>query len=171
MGRAILAVFTGDLVTALVVSALFTGAFLARGDERTYQPGTCDVSTLCVAIVMPASVDAARRGGFVCRAVARRATPVKVLAFLVAILGTVEAGYVLSGMPDPEPRTEPVGMLDAAGKSRPPTCMTTASPIIGVVGILHRRMRPRGSSRDRPDVVRTGYGRPGRGIAMGRGAG
>lgn len=136
MGRAILAVITGYLVMALVASALFTGAFLALGDDRTYQPGTYEVSTLYVAIVMPASFGAALLGGFVCRAVARRPNPVKVLALLVAILGAVEAGYVLTGMPDPEPRTEPVGLFGAAGKSRPPTWMTITNPIIGVVGVL-----------------------------------
>ena len=136
MGRAILAVITGYLVMALVVFVLFTGAFLALGDDRTYQPGTYKVSTLFIAIVIPVSVAAALLGGFVCRAVARRPKPVKMLAALVAILGAVQAGYMLTGVPDPEPRTEPVGLLDAGGKSRPPTWMTIANPIIGVVGIL-----------------------------------
>jgi len=137
MGRAIGSVVVGYIVMAVIVFAAFTVAYLLMGAERAYEPGTYDVSGLWIVVSIALSFCAALIGGRTAAAIARSATPPRVLAAIVLVLGIVMA-YTDSGSKATEPnvRAGSPSFMDAAQTSRQPTWLLYFTPLIGAAGVL-----------------------------------
>lgn len=137
MGRAIGSVVVGYIVMAVMVFAAFTVAYLLMGADRAYQVGTYDVSGLWIAVSIVLSFCAALIGGRTAAAIARSATPPKVLAGIVLVLGLVMAYSDSRGRaPESTVRTGAPSFMDAAQASRQPTWLLYLNPLIGAVGVL-----------------------------------
>lgn len=137
MGRAIASVVSGYVVMALIVFGTFTVAYLLMGADRAYQPGTYDVSSLWIAVSIALSALAAIAGGRIAGVIARTATPPKVLAALVLVVGLVmayaDAGRMASA---PNVRDAAPSFMDAAQASRQPVWLLYLNPLIGAAGVL-----------------------------------
>jgi ABC-type antimicrobial peptide transport system permease subunit len=136
MGRLIGSVIVGYLVTFGVVFVTFSGAYLAIGPDRAFQPGTYDVSMLWGGLSIVLGFVAAVIGGMVCAMIAKDPRGPKWLAVLVLVLGLAFAYPVLRQAPVSEPRTAGVGNMEAMGKARQPPWAALLNPVIGVLGVM-----------------------------------
>jgi hypothetical protein len=138
MLRATAGVIVGYLAMFLVVFVLLSGAFLALGVDRTFQPGTYDVTTLWLVVWFAVTALAGLAGGYVCAALsASRKAPV-VLAGLVLLLGLAMAAPVLMAKP-PEAnqmRGADVGNLEAMQYAREPVWVAIMNPVLGAAGAI-----------------------------------
>ncbi len=92
-------------------------------------------------------------GGIVTATIARTATPVKVLAGIVLVLGFMEAA--MHQMPKDDEtteqlvRAEELSFWEAASKTRPPAWYSFALPIVGCAGVvIGGRMRRGGATAE-----------------------
>ncbi len=140
MIRSILGVILGYLVMALVVMAGLTVAYLALGPDRTFRPGTYEITTAWLAVWGPVSLVAAIVGGVVCAKVSAHRTPAAVvLAGLVLVLGGVTAAAQISAEPptgDAAVRTGDTPNFEAMTNARSPDWVHLANPILGAAGVL-----------------------------------
>ena len=103
MGRAILSVIAGYFTMFVIVMVGLTGAYLAMGTDKAFQPGVYDVSTLWIGVWAAVSIIAAVIGGLVAGKIARTMTPVWVLIGIVLVLGLLQAVGIMVA---PEPAAE-----------------------------------------------------------------
>ncbi|HYH66748.1 MAG TPA: hypothetical protein VD866_18790 [Urbifossiella sp.] len=137
MGRAIVGVVLGYVVMFATLFLLFSGLYLVLGQERSFEPGSYEPSLLWTVVSFALGAVAAVVGGYVCARIARAATPPKVLAGLVLVIGLVFAVPVLRAASTPaEERTGDVGNLDAMMKAKQPAWVALANPFLGFVGVL-----------------------------------
>ncbi len=135
MARAILAGVVGYLTMAVFVVATFTGAYLVLGADRSYKPGSFDVSTLWLVVSFALAAVGALLGGLACRAIAKSPKPVVILAGFVLLLGAV-AAWAATKKADPGPRPAEVSSMEAMQKSVQPKWVTLVNPIIGAIGVM-----------------------------------
>ena len=136
MGRAIVGVVVGYVAMFATLFLLFSGLYLVLGQERSFRPGSYEPSVLwtVASFVLGA---AAVLGGWVCARIARTATPPKVLAGVVLVVGLLSAVPVLVTASAPaEERTGAVGNLDAMMKAKQPAWVAVANPFLGSLGVL-----------------------------------
>ena len=149
MARAILSVVVGYVVMFAAIFVLFSGLYLALGQERSFEPGSYDPSALWNAVSFTLGILAAVLGGYVCASISRTTTPPKALAGVVLVIGLISAVPVLMAATTPaEQRTGDVGNLDAMMKAKQPAWVAVANPFVGFVGVL-LGSRLRQSSRSR----------------------
>lgn len=135
MGRAIGAVVLGYVVMAVVVFIFFTLAWLVLGADGAFAPGTYEVSGVWIAMSIVVGLVAAILGGFVCAVIAKSATPPKVLAAIVLVLGLAMAIPELGGEA-PAERPAEVSMSEATQNAGQPGWILLLNPLIGAVGVL-----------------------------------
>lgn len=137
MLRAIGSVVLGYIVMLVTVFITFTLAYAIIGTGGAFKEYSYDVSTLWAVVSILLSLAAAIAGGLVCASVARSATPPKVLAGLVVVLGLVMAVPALQQAgPVEDPRPDSVGNMEAMMNARQPAWIALLNPIIGAVGVL-----------------------------------
>ncbi|MFO0796762.1 MAG: hypothetical protein U0804_04740 [Gemmataceae bacterium] len=137
MLRAVAAVVVGYVVMFATIFLSFSALYLLLGQERSFQPGSYEPSLLWNAVSFALGIGAAVFGGVVCVSIARAATPPKVLAGLVLVIGLLSAVPVLMAAATPaEERTGDVGNLDAMMKAKQPAWVALANPFVGFVGVL-----------------------------------
>ena len=137
MGRAILSVVVGYAVMFVAIFFAFSGLYLVMGQELSFQPSSYEPSMLWTVVSFVLGVGAAILGGFVCAWIARRATPPKVLAGVVLVIGLLSAIPVLMAAPtQAAERTGDVGNLDAMMKAKQPAWVAVANPFVGLAGVL-----------------------------------
>lgn len=137
MMRSIGAVILGYVIMFVGVFVAFTAAYLAMGAERSFLPGSYDVSPLWMVVMVLVSLVAAIVGGWVCAAVARSDAAPLVLAVLILVLGIAMAlPGVLGEPPAVGPRTGDVGNMQAMTKAQTPQWLTLLNPFIGAFGAL-----------------------------------
>lgn len=129
-------VVLGYLVMFALVFVTFTGAFFLLGVERTFQPGSYEVSMTWNVISVVLGLASAMIGGVVCLAVSRSQTGPRVLAALVLLVGLVMAVPVLTGSPAPATRGPEVSNTEAMMNARQPVWAALANPFIGAFGVL-----------------------------------
>jgi hypothetical protein len=150
--RAASGIALGYLVRSFFVFATFSLAFLALGADRSFQPGTYEVSEAWAFLSILLEIGAAIVGGFLCASVSRTKSAPIVLAILLLILGVV--GAVLMPPPGdlaPQPRPGNVGNFEAMQNASTPPWIEWLVPFVGAAGVLagaHLRSRtiPRISS-------------------------
>ncbi len=138
MGRAIGSVILGYLVMFAVVFVTFSLAYMAMGVDGAFRPGTYEVSGIWIVTSIVLGFVAAVLGGLVCGAIARSATPPKVLAAVVLVLGLILAVPVLtrSGEAETKPRSAEVGTMEAMQEAVQPVWIALLNPVLGAVGVL-----------------------------------
>jgi hypothetical protein len=137
MGRAILSVVVGYVAMFVAIFLTFSGLYLFLGQDLSFRPGTYEPSVLWTAASFALGVGAAVLGGYVCARIARAATPPKVLAGVVLVIGLLSALPVLMAADSPaEERTGEVGNLDAMMKAKQPAWVALANPFVGLVGVV-----------------------------------
>jgi uncharacterized membrane protein YeaQ/YmgE (transglycosylase-associated protein family) len=96
------------------------------------------VSNLWLAFSFAVGILGALLGGWLCAVIARTATPPKVLAGFVLVLGILVAvpGLLPLERPEPPPRTADVTVLEAMQHSKTPPIALLVNPVIGAVGVL-----------------------------------
>jgi hypothetical protein len=115
----------------------FSGLYLLMGQDLSFRPDSYEPSVLWTVLSFALGVGAAVFGGYVCAWIARKATPPKVLAGLVLVIGLAFAVPVLMAAKTPaETRTGEVGNLDAMMKAKQPAWVALANPFVGLVGVL-----------------------------------
>ena len=137
MGRAILSVVVGYVTMFAAIFLAFSGLYLLLGQDLSFQPGSYEPSVLWTVASFVLGVLSAILGGYVCARVARTATPPKVLAGVVLVIGLLSAVPVLVAAATPaEARTGEVGNLDAMMKAKQPAWVAVANPFVGLAGVL-----------------------------------
>ena len=137
MGRAILSVVVGYVAMFAAIFLAFSGLYLLLGQDLSFRPDSYEPSLLWTAVSFALGAGAAVLGGYVCARIARTATPPKVLAGVVLVIGLVSAIPVLTAAATPaETRTGAVGNLDAMMKAKQPAWVAVANPFVGLAGVL-----------------------------------
>jgi hypothetical protein len=137
MGRALKIAVIGYVAMFATIFLTFSGLYPALGQELSFQPGSYEPSMLWMVVSFALGVGAAVLGGYVCAWIARTATPPKVLAGVVLVIGLLSAVPVLMAASTPaEARTGEVGNLDAMMKAKQPAWVAVANPFVGLVGVL-----------------------------------
>ena len=137
MGRAIVSVVVGYVTMFAAIFLAFSGLYLLLGQDRSFRPGTYEPSVLWTAVSFALGLLASVLGGYVCARIARAATPPKVLAGVVLVIGLLSAIPVLMAAATPaETRTGEVGNLDAMMKAKQPAWVAVANPFVGLAGVL-----------------------------------
>lgn len=136
MLRAVLAVVAGYVVMAAVVFITFSGLYLALGTERTFRPGSYDVSAAWAVGSVVLSVVAAVVGGLVCAAISRGGRAPMALAAAVFVLGVLSAIPALTDSRPREARTGDVSNTAAMMNARQPVWFALAMPVVGAVGVM-----------------------------------
>ena len=129
-------VILGYLVMFAIVFATFSGAFFLLGVERTFQPGSYDVTMTWNVVSVVLSLAAAMIGGVVCVTIAKSPTGPRMLAALVLLLGLVMAVPALTAAPAPPTRGPDVSNTEAMMNARQPVWAALANPFIGAFGVL-----------------------------------
>ena len=137
MGRAIAGVVVGYVAMFAAMFLAFSGLYLLLGQDLSFRPGSYEPSLLWTVVSFALGVGAAVLGGYVCAWVARTATPPKVLAGVVLVIGLVSAVPVLMAAATPaETRAGEVGNLEAMMKAKQPAWVAVANPFVGLAGVL-----------------------------------
>ena len=137
MGRSIVSVVAGYVVMFATIFLAFTGLYLLLGQDLSFRPDTYEPSVLWLVVSFALGLAAAVLGGCTCAWIARTATPPKVLAGVVLVIGLLSAVPVLTAAATPaEARTGEVGNLDAMMKAKQPAWVAVANPVVGLVGVL-----------------------------------
>ena len=115
----------------------FSGLYLVMGQDLAFRPGSYEPSMLWTAVSFALGAGAAVLGGYVCARIARTATPPKVLAGVVLVIGLLSAVPVLMAASTPaEARTGEVTNLNAMMKAKQPAWVAVANPFVGLAGVL-----------------------------------
>ena len=137
MGRAIVSVVVGYVAMFAAIFLAFSGLYLVLGQDLSFRPGSYEPSVLWTAVSFALGAGAAVLGGYVCARIARSATPPRVLAGVVLVIGLLSAVPVLMAAATPaEARTGEVGNLDAMMKAKQPAWVAVANPFVGLAGVL-----------------------------------
>ncbi len=152
MLRAILSVIIGYVASVVWVTITMTVAWFALGTDFAYIEGTYETTISWSVIMLVLGAIGAVIAGLVVASIARTATPVKVLAGIVLVLGLVMAVYYQVGdaTADEAGQAVPVEeltMWEAATVAQPPAWYSYGIPIVGCAGIIiGGRMRRRSAS-------------------------
>jgi hypothetical protein len=137
MGRAILSVAVGYVVMFAAIFLAFSVLYLLLGQDLSFRPDTYEPSVLWTVVSFALGVGAAVLGGYVCARIARTATPPKVLAGVVLVIGLLSAIPVLMATSTPAvARSGEVGNMDAMLKAKQPAWVAVANPFVGLLGVM-----------------------------------
>ncbi len=135
MIRSILSVIVAYVAMAVLIFVSFTVAMLVLGTERTYQPGTYDVSGLWVIVSCTLNVLIGIAGGLVCVMIAKRGSKAPVALMVVMLVLGFAMAAMSGGREDPGPRVGEVSPMEAAAKSKAPGWSYWVTPVLGVIGV------------------------------------
>jgi len=137
MLRAAGAVIVGYAVMFVIVFATLTGSYLGMGAEKVFLPGTYEVTSMWLAVMILFSLVSAIAGGMVCAAIAKGKGAVWALVVLVVILGGLNTIPVVMASKAPlAVRTGDVPNLEAMMNGREPVWFALLLPFIGVAGVM-----------------------------------
>ncbi len=135
MLRKILGAVVGYIVMFIIVFATFSGAYLGMGTERTFLPGSYDVTTLWIVVSFVLGLIAAIVGGFVASLIGRGGA-VKILAGIVLVLGLLTVIFVAVSPKPADARTPEVSNMEAMSKAQQPLWVAILNPVIGIIGVM-----------------------------------
>jgi hypothetical protein len=134
MIRAIVGILVSYVVMAVVLTLLCLGGFVALGVDRFFQPDSYEVSALWMVLSLFITASTTVLGGYVCAAISRSMTAVKVLAVIVFSLHFV---FCFSKMrEDMHVRAGDVPIREVMNLAQMPLWMHVLTPTLGAVGIL-----------------------------------
>ena len=136
MTRTVVSVILGYVVMFVIVFVTLTASYLVLGMEKTFQPGTFNVTPLWIFVMLVFSLLAAIVGGKVCRMISNRKIASALLVALVVVLGLVSAVPALYAVEGNAVRTGDVSNLQAMMNAKEPKWVSVLLPVIGVIGVL-----------------------------------
>ncbi len=148
MGRVIVGVIVAYALMAVLIFALFTGAYLVLGPDRSFKPESYEPSVLWLAVSFALGLGAAIAAGFVAATIAPGTRVGPALAIVVIVLGLLMAIPNLTATPSTEARTSTVGNMEAMMKTRQPAWVAVLNPFVGAAGVMigaRLRGRPKAS--------------------------
>lgn len=132
LGAAVL----GYVGMAVFIMASFSLVWLVLGPDRSFQPGSWDVSSIWLAASLVLGLLAGVAGGWLCGKVQADMRGLWVLLGIVVVAGV--AGALLGAdAPPVGARPDDVSMLDATNSAQQPTWLDWLNPVLGVVGALY----------------------------------
>lgn len=136
MLRILASVIVGYLVLLVCLFALLTGAYLAMGTERAFQPGSYQVTLTWIVVSFVLSFAVAIVGGLVSRLVARNQTGPRALAVVVLVLGFAMAAMIAMSPTPPTDRPGDLPNMEAMMKAQTPLWVALLNPVLGAAGVL-----------------------------------
>ena len=138
MLRTIGGVVAGYLVTSLLVSAMFFGAYLQLGTDGLLVEGGYEPRTGWSVASLLLGFGGALVGGLVSITVGRSMKAATILASLFLVVGLLMAAMTQSrpAPAPPAPRTGSPGFQEMVQNGREPTWVSFSNPVIGGVGVL-----------------------------------
>ena len=136
MLRSTAAVVASYVAMVILIMGAFAGMWFGMGPDRLLEPGLW-TGNLFLCIAAPAiTLIAGLFGGWMCTKIAWGATPVKVLAGVVLVLGMATAYFTLQKPLPTEPRAPGMSMQEIMEKGREPTWLAIFNPIGGAATVL-----------------------------------
>jgi hypothetical protein len=135
MLRIIAGIVVGFIVMSIIVMAVFGIAWLALGNDGTFQPGSYWTTNTFNIIVLAGGTVAAIVGGLVCVLIARKTRAGFALAAIVMTIGIV-SGITQMNRPDPPARTGEITMKDLQTHGKEPTWFAFSKAILAGLGIV-----------------------------------
>ncbi len=132
--------------------AVFTGAYLALGPERVFQPGIYAVSPLWLVFYAVANLCAAILGGYRCAAISRSRNTCRVFAAIVFVLAFLLCIPALRADRTPHARTGDVPNMQAMHQAQIPAWMHLLNPFVCAVGVLCGSCRKRHAGSTPPQT-------------------
>jgi hypothetical protein len=120
----------------VIVFITLTASYLVLGMDRTFQPGSFDVTWLWIFVMLVFSFLAAIAGGKVCRIVSGTRLGLILLVALVVVLGLVSAVPALYAVEATAVRTGEISNLQAMMNAKEPKWVSVLLPVIGVIGVV-----------------------------------
>lgn len=136
MLKSILGVIAGYVAMTLFFFVVFTGAYLALGAERVFQPDSYEASTLWLVIYGVVYFCGGMLACFVCAAISGSRRTCQVLAFVVFIVGLVLCIPALRDSGGPNVRAGEITNMEAMRLNRMPDWIHLLGPAIGAAGVL-----------------------------------
>lgn len=145
MLRLILGVIAGYGVMSLFFFAVFTGAYIALGPERVFQPDSYEVSTLWLVIYGTVYFCGGILAGVVSAAIGRTQRTCQVLAFVIFVAGILLCIPAMRDSGGLNIRAGEVSNTEAMQLAKLPNWMHLLGPALGAGGVLMVSMRKFGS--------------------------
>lgn len=138
MVRNILGVVLGYVAIFVFVFITFTVLYFILGADRSFEPGTYEVSFIWIILSFILGLAAAVLGGYICVLISKNKKAALVLAGLVLVLGIVMAIPALGDTTNEvqEMRSTDVPNMEAMQKAKQPAVMLLVNPIIGALGVF-----------------------------------
>lgn len=136
MGRAIVGVVVGLIVSWVVVFAGLTAAYMGLGVEKVYKPGVYEVSSTWILVSIVVGLAGALIAGVTCAKIAKATKPAFVLALVMFVLGLVMVFMEMQKDHTPQPRLAEATMFEAMEKTTQPVWVAMLNPVIGSVGVI-----------------------------------
>jgi hypothetical protein len=135
MFRSILGVIVGYLAMLATIFLTLTGSYYLLGMERTFKPGSYDVTLLWVLVMTLFSVLAAFIGGRVCRLISGKPRAMIPLAAFVLMLGLVSAVATILASEIPVTRAGDVSNTQAMTNAQLPRWAALLLPVLCAAGV------------------------------------
>jgi len=135
MTRTILAVILGYAAMFVIVFVTLTASYFALGMEKTFRPGSFDVTPLWVLVMMVFSFVAAIVGGRVCRMISQKRLALSLLVVLILVLGLVSAVPALYAVETNTVRSGDISNIQAMMNAKEPKWVAAIMPVIGIIGV------------------------------------
>jgi hypothetical protein len=136
MLRSILAVIVAYVAMSALVMAGFSGLLFGVGIDGLLEPGTWKGNTLMCIAAPGITVACGLFGGWLCTKIARRRTPVLVLAGLVLGFGMMTAYFTLQKPEPTGPRPQGTTLKQFMEQGREPTWFALLNPVLGAAAVL-----------------------------------
>jgi len=136
MLRSIFGVIAAYIAMTLFFFVVFTGAYVALGAERVFQPDSYEVSTLWLVIYAVVYFCGGIVACLVCAAISRSQRTCQVLAFVVFIVGLALCIPALRDSGGPNVRAGEISNMEAMQLARMPDWIHLLGPAIGAAGVL-----------------------------------
>ena len=135
MIKSTLGVILGYLAMLATVFITLTGAYYLLGMERTFKPGSYDVTPLWVLIMVLFSIFAAFIGGRVCRMISGNTRAMIPLAAFVLMLGLVSAVATILAADVPVTRAGDVSNQQAMMNAQLPGWAALLLPVLCAIAV------------------------------------
>jgi hypothetical protein len=136
MLRSILAIVVSYVVMFVFAFAVFTSAYLGLGVERVFEPGSYDVSTIWIVLLIVIDFVAFILAGVICAAISKSKRTCMVFAIIVLVLGLIVSIPTAMKEHSAAARSGDVSNYQAMTMAQTPPWLCFLNPVLGAVGVM-----------------------------------
>ena len=136
MVKSILAVIVGYIVMAIFAFAICTCAYLGLGVDRVFEPGSYDVSTIWIVLMIVIALVGGILGGLTCAAISKSKGACMALAIIVLVVGMIAAIVTEMKEHPSAARSGDLSNLEAMTKAQTPAWVCFVNPVLGAVAVM-----------------------------------